>query len=549
MSSEPRPSPESSLSCGEAQREIDLLIEDGDLKETERSLLFSHLRTCENCKSSLEARRRLDVRLRNAFLNLDTSPGFARRVLESLPAAQAAGAAEPSAWMAAAQTAHSRRDDTPVFGLAWLTRGYRLPAALAALIAVGLCGMLYRYYSLQGQPEEVAQILKIEGEGAGERIRAGRNVALKEGQFLLRGDEISAETEGGKPLVLGLAFRGQLVATVHLKPGAVLRAVSRHQFALNKGEAYFQVRKDRPKEAPNERFKVETPLGSVQVTGTEFGVIVPAEVPQYVTVLVSEGSVEVLPNAGAGSTLALGDEADLLNGGGVSALRPAVSTRLAWVQGAVQLAALPTPSVRPSPAQPDLLTPQTHTAPPAAQIDWQAPAPPIDFTGLHLPQALTVLAQRLGGSAVLLDLAKQAESLGAAAPSTLNLRHALPLGAVVRWLARENRLRFVATGRLRAAEPAEALGPIEDGAPPVRIAQALDAKLAAPLAARKENLAALLSEVAARAGACLYLNPGDSAPLQAAPPEFNPWRGTLRGELEDAVRSNELDWAFFDGLL
>src|SRR6185503_5215293 len=124
--------------------------------------------------------------------------------------------------------------------------------------------------------------------------------------------------------------------------------------------------------------------------------------------------------------------------------------------------------------------------PPAAKIDWQASAPPLDFTGHKLPQALTILAQRLGGPAELVELAKKAEAFGADIPSTLNLRQPVPIGSVVRWLARENKLRFETPGRLRAAQPGEPLGPVEDGAPPLRIARALQAGLKEPLELRKD---------------------------------------------------------------
>ncbi|MCW8133741.1 MAG: FecR domain-containing protein, partial [Planctomycetota bacterium] len=320
------PAPHSPLTCHEAEREIDLLIEDGDLKETERALLFAHVRACQACKSKLEARRRQDVRLRQAFVALDTSPDFTRRVLESLPAAAAGDPASEAAWAAAERVVRQeRRGDARPLGLGWLTRGYRLPAVLAALISIGLLGAYLRFQWLKDMPEEVAQIQEM--SGAGVRTRAGREARLEAGNLLRRGDEIAAGTDG-PPLVLKLGFRGTPVAAVQLKPGALLRAYSRSQYTLVKGEAYFQVRKDRPKDRPGERFKVETTLGCVQVLGTEFGIIVPSEVPQMVTVVVGEGTVEVVPNSGNAMRLEAGDEGDLLNAGGTSGPRPAYASRL-----------------------------------------------------------------------------------------------------------------------------------------------------------------------------------------------------------------------------
>jgi len=103
---------------------------------------------------------------------------------------------------------------------------------------------------------------------------------------------------------------------------------------LDDGEAYFHVAKDR-----NHPFIVETPAGSVRVTGTVFDVR--SEAPGQLEVTVVEGTVQVRPLAGSG--FALGDAVLLKAGDRLSATTQGValaglsseqvSNALAWRQG------------------------------------------------------------------------------------------------------------------------------------------------------------------------------------------------------------------------
>lgn len=103
---------------------------------------------------------------------------------------------------------------------------------------------------------------------------------------------------------------------------------------LDDGEAFFHVAKDR-----NRPFVVETPGGSVRVTGTVFDVR--SESPGQLEVTVVEGSVQVRPLAGDGS--ALGEATTLKAGDRLSATRQGVAlvalssedvqNALAWRQG------------------------------------------------------------------------------------------------------------------------------------------------------------------------------------------------------------------------
>lgn len=110
---------------------------------------------------------------------------------------------------------------------------------------------------------------------------------------------------------------------------------------LASGEAFFAVHKD-----PARPFIVETPAGSVRVTGTRFDVRTEAAAPLEVTVV--EGSVQVRPTdpagrpgaavlLGAGNQLSAGPD-----GIEVRALSPtAVDDALAWRQGQIVFADVP----------------------------------------------------------------------------------------------------------------------------------------------------------------------------------------------------------------
>ncbi|MDI1250369.1 MAG: FecR domain-containing protein [Lacunisphaera sp.] len=98
---------------------------------------------------------------------------------------------------------------------------------------------------------------------------------------------------------------------------------------LAAGEAFFTVRKDATRP-----FTVETPAGSVRVTGTQFNVRTDAAVPLEVTVL--EGSVQARPtgaNGAAAAPLALA-AGDQLAAGTVTHLSvDALNRALAWRAG------------------------------------------------------------------------------------------------------------------------------------------------------------------------------------------------------------------------
>jgi transmembrane sensor len=110
---------------------------------------------------------------------------------------------------------------------------------------------------------------------------------------------------------------------------------------LAAGEAFFAVQKD-----PTRPFIVETPAGSVRVTGTRFDVR--AETAAALEVTVAEGSVQVRPTESGGASaapvlLAPGDQLSVGPGGvTVHTLSAnALDDALAWRQGQIVFAGTP----------------------------------------------------------------------------------------------------------------------------------------------------------------------------------------------------------------
>ena len=98
---------------------------------------------------------------------------------------------------------------------------------------------------------------------------------------------------------------------------------------LASGEAFFAVHKD-----PARPFIVETPAGSVRVTGTQFDVR--AESPTALEVTVAEGSVQVRPVAAEGAAPLALTAGDRFAGGAVQPLSAqALAEALAWRQGQI----------------------------------------------------------------------------------------------------------------------------------------------------------------------------------------------------------------------
>lgn len=104
---------------------------------------------------------------------------------------------------------------------------------------------------------------------------------------------------------------------------------SRH-VRLAGGEAFFQVHKD-----PDRPFLVETPAGSVRVTGTQFNVRTEAA---GLEVIVLEGSVQVRPGGSDATRVLLPGDRFAVQGGRIELERlpePRLADALAWRTGQV----------------------------------------------------------------------------------------------------------------------------------------------------------------------------------------------------------------------
>lgn len=117
---------------------------------------------------------------------------------------------------------------------------------------------------------------------------------------------------------------------------AIETSKNERRVRLGSGEAFFSVNKD-----PARPFIVETPAGSVRVTGTKFNVH--TELSSALDVTVLEGSVQVRPGETAGTsatapvTLAPGDQLTAASGNvSVKALSPSeLDDALAWREGQI----------------------------------------------------------------------------------------------------------------------------------------------------------------------------------------------------------------------
>jgi hypothetical protein len=530
---DPRPGAPA-LSCDEARRQLDCLIEEGDLKPTERALLSAHLNACPVCRKDLEARRQLEVRLKETLAALDTAPGFTQRLLHKLPppatAASSSRRAAPRA-SSGVRPIPAGAPSAPGPRAAGAGRTWSLPAlAVAALVllAVALWSRSGPATPPSDLPPDLARC-----EGGGVLVRAGREAAATPGK-LEQGDVL---TTSSQIFQFALESQARALAEVRLASGAQLRIINRHRFFLVQGEACFDVHPGRPR-SEEETFEVKTEFGSIQVVGTAFGIIVP-KFGNHVTVLVDRGSVQVVPVTGAARRLDAGQECDLPRTGGVSEARAIQPGRMALLRPTAVAVA---PALAPAPApppRPGLVPPAPPRPPP--EFDWGVPVK-LDFRGRTFEEALALLAECRGHPPELRALAKAAKDAGPQPPSAFCQRQPMPLAATVRWLARECGLRFDPPGTLRQAAPGEPLGPPEPGEPPPAWREALSASAAGITALGEWTRD--LDQVAAQANVTVLVAPG----AFAAPALAGPLRGSLAGALSQFARAAGLEGAFYDGL-
>jgi len=429
------PAPESSgMSCDQARRQIERMIEECDLKEIERALLFSHLRGCATCKTILENYRRLESRVKEAFVPLDTRPDFTQRLLRALPGP---ASAEAPNWMRAKgrATTDLKDDDSrralipPSKRRRWSWRAYALPLSVAALVLIGLGGMLIKYAGRHA-PNDASPLVS-EVNGTGIRTHVGNSASLKPGNSLSPDDLIIS---GSDPLTITLVSAQQVLARVTMAPNSNLQARNRHQFIVARGAAFFEVRKDRPREA-GEFFEVEGPgLGTVRVTGTSFGVDLRNTAAPVV--VVKEGTVEVRQSGGLPVTVTGENELDVKSGKVVASNS---SARLNWMLPQVQIAA-PWPSAAQVPPQ---NPPVPATAAIAAKPEWNDVVQKAQFKDRNLSDGIAMLAEARN-----MALPEQLQELRAHVQGfdkhlSFSIYSRMPLSTAVAWIARDaGTLRF-----------------------------------------------------------------------------------------------------------
>jgi len=176
--------------------------------------------------------------------------------------------------------------------------------------------------------------------GAGAALAAAAAVALVFGlgREQTQMENVATPTAMRQTLALADGSRVELNAQTSLRVAIDGRE---RRVRLASGEAFFAVRKD-----ASRPFTVETPAGSVQVTGTQFNVR--ADSPAALEVTVVEGSVQARPEdaagrAGAPVTLAAGEQLSAGPGGvEVHALTPAaLDDALAWREGQIVFNGVP----------------------------------------------------------------------------------------------------------------------------------------------------------------------------------------------------------------
>ena len=145
-----------------------------------------------------------------------------------------------------------------------------------------------------------------------------------------KADAVATTVAQRRQLTLADGSRVELNANTSL---IIENGRSERRVRLAAGEAYFVVSKD-----PGRPFIVETPAGSVRVTGTVFNVRTDAATELEVTVV--EGSVQVRPDGDSSREPRKIGPGDCLSasGGAVTLRRlsgPAIEDLLAWRQGAI----------------------------------------------------------------------------------------------------------------------------------------------------------------------------------------------------------------------
>jgi hypothetical protein len=508
------------------------MVEEGNLMNTERALLMAHLNGCSACRGNLEHRRQLDARLRDVFAGLDTGPGFTARLLALIPKREAGIS---SAWrrpsVRVSGTQRAAPDGTRARGASvWTGRTLALPlVAAAALLVVVAAWWFLRASPVTATPPLVAdqtENLMVE--------RDGKVLALTRGMALQAGDELTVKPQPEADMGTSeLSAETQPFCSIRLLSGARLLVRARGRYELRQGEAYFDVNPDRP--GKDRSFNVETFCGQVQVVGTSFGIIVPSSQAVRVTVVVDKGKVLLKPLSGQSQTVSAGNECDLKKDGGTGTPLPILANRMPRLRSLDMVAENPT-AVNRTETHPD----QAAVKPLPGHVDWNTAVDNLDFSGSSLSKALQDLQKRMGPTAEWPLLIEEASKLAPEGTSSLIVRRPLSADTVVRWLAREQDLRFTPPSTLRMATGTEPPGVAENGELPSALATQLDTEMDLPDAELPGGQ--MLRLLAERTGFAVLVDAHANLPRVQR-------HTTWRAALEQLASSSDTDWAWYDGIL
>ena len=523
------------MSCEQAVRQLERMIEDCELKEIERTLLFSHIRACAHCKAELQRRRRLELRLKETFAPIDTRVDFNERLMDALPRTEfkrepiATPLDPPSSEDAPRATSRTARlERVSARALANLpplaSRRVQAVIGIAALVLIG-AGLYLRFGPAASRgPDMPPSIAHVNGKALIQLGKAGANPETVSNERVLRPKEIVTVAADGSDATVKLTFEGQELARITLEPGAELSAGNRHSYTLV-GSAHFVVNPERPQEA-DEFFEVH--LGAnvddiVRVRGTTFDIKDAGGVATVVSVL--SGHVEVerravsekFPNA---VELITGQRVTLGNGGFIGGV-VAMQDRQAPLPPVVPP---PNPNGNPGAIRNAIVNPPAIPIPngrPAVnQFDWETSIGPLLTRDLPLAEAIDAVAAHTGKPKVLLDLAQAARGPLISPDSKLSfsLHRPMSVRSALAWMARDvsARLEIGADGRagLRLAGPDELPGKPDSGAMSQNVLKLLEAPLRPGRASNvRVMLPEALDEIAAAAGITIVSDGGSTIPV------------------------------------
>lgn len=235
------PDSSSLLSCEHAQRQMERVLVDNDLRDAERHLLQLHLRQCEACRKVYENLRRLEAGLKQNFARLDTAPRFTERVMAVLPASSVG-----------VSSAHKQRvavnKESAVFVTGSYIRSSNTPPPLPAMesrpvlrryawalatapvaIAVVVLAWMYASYARLSGENAPPRIVGISGQAV--RVMAGgAEENVSRGDYLGHKEYIQSLD---KPVDLKFDSEDKFIGRVVLAPRSKVRAQNRHSFRVS----------------------------------------------------------------------------------------------------------------------------------------------------------------------------------------------------------------------------------------------------------------------------------------------------------------------------